>query len=74
MVGKKTEKSQSWTRSTEQAEDIIALMSANTICSSSLHPHKLQIQLVHERQDLFVDLRGEALGDGGPQDQGPDEQ
>ena len=40
MVGKKTEKSQSWTRSTEQAEDIIALMSANTICSSSLHPHK----------------------------------
>lgn len=28
------------------------------------HPHKLQIQVVNQRTDLFVDLRGEVLRDG----------
>ena len=35
------------------------------------HPHKLQIQVVNQRPDLFMDLRGEVLRDGGEGGIGP---
>ena len=35
------------------------------------HPHKLEIQVVNERPDLFMDLRGEVLRHGGEGSIGP---